>query len=344
MTHLKWIDVTKGIGILLVIIGHNNFNPILKTIIFTFHMPLFFFINGYLYHYIKYKQNARGFIYKKFKRLVVPYFITNIIILCTFTLLFSFKLYPSFNGNSPVENLIGILYGNGAPLNPSTLFTNKLDVQSWFLLSLFCASLLLYIIAYSHDKYGSPVSIVLSFLFILFGFEISKYVFIPWSFDIACVSMIFMFSGYLINYYKINWPHNDSISSYYILISILLLFIVISINGYVDMNLRIYSNLVFFSIGGLLGTYVIIEFAKKISKKENVLITLFVFLGENSLIIFLYQSFTAPIFLNFINLFVHIKELVNSSPFLCSLNMLIFSIVTIIIIKKIHFLNRIYYE
>lgn len=27
MTHLKWIDVSKGTGIILVIIGHNNFNP-----------------------------------------------------------------------------------------------------------------------------------------------------------------------------------------------------------------------------------------------------------------------------------------------------------------------------
>lgn len=343
MTYLKWIDVTKGIGVLLVILGHNNFNPFLKAIIYTFHMPLFFFINGYLFHYVKYKQNAHGFIYRKFKRLVVPYFITNIIILCTFTLISFFNLY-SFNGNSPVESLIGVLYGNGAPLNPSTIFTNTINTPSWFLLSLFCASLLLYTIAYSNDKYGLLVSIILSLLFIFFGFGISKYIFIPWSFDIACVSMIFMFSGYLINHYKIDWPQNYPKNSYYILISILVLFIVISINGNVDMNLRKYSNLVLFGIGGLLGTYITIEFAKKICINENLFYKLFAFLGKNSLIIILYQMFTPSIFINAINLFVHIKEFIYNSPVLCTFNMLIFTIVTVYSIKKMPFLDRIYYE
>jgi acyltransferase len=343
MTNLKWVDVTKGIGILLVLLGHNNFGSLSKTIIYTFHMPLFFFINGYLFHYVKYKQNVHGFIYRKLKRLVVPYFITNIFILCTFTLLHFLKLYPSFNDNSPVENLIGVLYGNVPSSNTSTVFTNSIDISSWFLLSLFCASLLLYIIAYSHEKYGLPASIILSSLFILFGFGISKYIFIPWGLDIACVSIIFMFSGYLINYYKISWPYDKSKSLYYILIYILLLSIVISINGYVDMSLRIYSNLVLFGIGGLLGTYVIIEFAKKICINESVLIRLLTFLGKNSLIIFIFQLFTPPIFINFINILVPIKEIVYSSPVLCTLNMLVFTIITVVIIKNLTFLNNIYY-
>jgi fucose 4-O-acetylase-like acetyltransferase len=199
---VKWIDITKGIGIILVILGHNNFNQFLLSLIFSFHMPMFFFINGYLFHYVKYKKDVRRFIHKKFIRLVVPYFITNIFFLCTYTLLYFFKLYPAFNGNSPIENLIGIFYGNGAPLNPPNMFTNQVNIPSWFLLGLFCASLLLYIIAYSHEKYGLPFSVFLSFLIILFGIKISKYIFLPWSFDIACVSMIFMFLGYLFNFIK----------------------------------------------------------------------------------------------------------------------------------------------
>ena len=35
-----WIDVLKGIGILIVILGHTN--PPIYKYIYAFHMPLFF--------------------------------------------------------------------------------------------------------------------------------------------------------------------------------------------------------------------------------------------------------------------------------------------------------------
>lgn len=38
------VDVAKGIGILLVILGHLK-NP-LMDFIYAFHMPLFFFVSG----------------------------------------------------------------------------------------------------------------------------------------------------------------------------------------------------------------------------------------------------------------------------------------------------------
>lgn len=36
-----WIDITKGIGIILVIIGHTIGNQYVNKVIYTFHMPLF---------------------------------------------------------------------------------------------------------------------------------------------------------------------------------------------------------------------------------------------------------------------------------------------------------------
>lgn len=47
-------DIMKGIGIILVVLGHVqqlDFYP-LKTAIYTFHMPLFFILAGYLIRYI----------------------------------------------------------------------------------------------------------------------------------------------------------------------------------------------------------------------------------------------------------------------------------------------------
>ena len=45
----SWIDVLKGIGIILVVIGHTSMeNPLVKWI-YVFHMPLFFALSGYMF-------------------------------------------------------------------------------------------------------------------------------------------------------------------------------------------------------------------------------------------------------------------------------------------------------
>ncbi len=72
-----WILIAKGIGILLVVIGH--FNPSvtpqwyrsLIEVVYSFHMPLFFLLSGFLYVYAK--QALGPLILNKLRRLVVPF-------------------------------------------------------------------------------------------------------------------------------------------------------------------------------------------------------------------------------------------------------------------------------
>ena len=46
----KSIDIMKGILIFFVIIGHYpSINERIQSIIYWFHMPLFFMISGYLF-------------------------------------------------------------------------------------------------------------------------------------------------------------------------------------------------------------------------------------------------------------------------------------------------------
>ncbi|MGY6648831.1 acyltransferase family protein [Wenyingzhuangia sp. IMCC45574] len=75
--HLRWIDVAKGIGILLVVIGHVYDKGAIKEFIYLFHMPLFFYIAGYLYR--KRKETKRYF-YSKLAYLGVPYVVYAIIL------------------------------------------------------------------------------------------------------------------------------------------------------------------------------------------------------------------------------------------------------------------------
>lgn len=48
---LHWLDYSKAIGMYLVVLGHviKDNSQLLKVIIYSFHMPLFFFLSGFLH-------------------------------------------------------------------------------------------------------------------------------------------------------------------------------------------------------------------------------------------------------------------------------------------------------
>ena len=48
---LHWLDYSKIIGMYLVVLGHviKDNTLLLKGIIYSFHMPLFFFLSGFLH-------------------------------------------------------------------------------------------------------------------------------------------------------------------------------------------------------------------------------------------------------------------------------------------------------
>ena len=69
-----WIDTTKSIAIFLVVWGHfQNFGTFmsLQKLIYSFHVPLFFILSGFLYKK-KDDDSLGSFIRKKFRRIVLP--------------------------------------------------------------------------------------------------------------------------------------------------------------------------------------------------------------------------------------------------------------------------------
>ena len=72
--HYNYIDVAKGIGILLVIAGHTMFPC--HTAIDIFHIPLFFVIAGITF---KTPNNISEFLIKKIDRIGIPYIFFTII-------------------------------------------------------------------------------------------------------------------------------------------------------------------------------------------------------------------------------------------------------------------------
>lgn len=73
----KLIDITKGIGILLVVFAHI-YEGYATNIIYLFHMPLFFYLSGATFSFSKSKFDG-NFVIKRIKTLLVPYVIFSLI-------------------------------------------------------------------------------------------------------------------------------------------------------------------------------------------------------------------------------------------------------------------------
>lgn len=76
-------DIAKGIGIVLVVIGHYvpagapDWYVGFVRFVYHFHMPLFFIIAGYFYDRSTRTGSYLRFVWGKFQRLMVPYFILS---------------------------------------------------------------------------------------------------------------------------------------------------------------------------------------------------------------------------------------------------------------------------
>lgn len=90
----NFVDFIKGYAILLVVLGHSIqygngtdyvlgglfFDNIIFKIIYSFHMPLFMLISGYLFYFSLTKKNIIELIIARFKSLIVPIISWGVII------------------------------------------------------------------------------------------------------------------------------------------------------------------------------------------------------------------------------------------------------------------------
>lgn len=86
MNRFEFIDIAKAFAIILVVIGHDYpaSSPMwyseLHSFIYLFHMPLFMGLSGYLFGKTYHKTDYLSFVWKKFSRLMIPYFCLSLLI------------------------------------------------------------------------------------------------------------------------------------------------------------------------------------------------------------------------------------------------------------------------
>ena len=186
----KDIDILKGIGILLVVIGHSIPElPNFSNLIYLFHMPLFFYISGIFFRANKSIQELTN---KKLKALILPYF--------AYLLIFNSKAIIGFSINclKGISNEKLKFYGEHFldQLYGGSRLTGDLSVF-WFIPCLFFTQIIYAFVARQN------VSIRVLTISVFYGLAIvNQFIFpeysLPLALNISLFAIVFFHLGYLI--------------------------------------------------------------------------------------------------------------------------------------------------
>jgi len=290
--HYDWIDNLKGIGIILVVFYHSMFptDSIFREYFASFIVPLFFFISGFLYRQ-KPDFGIWDYMRSRFNRLIIPYIFFNILTFLTFGVISEKVNYLTIPGVTTFfKNLTFGIY-SGQPNS------NIANIPTWFLPCLFFTGLFYFLIDKNiSGKFFKFLTILI--ISVLIYLE-SKYLQfrMPFSMDIALMSLFFYGLGNLFREEIINFT--NKINYWYLLLIPLLVSITILFLNVTQMSTNNYGNyfkLLICSFSGII-TFLIIS--KIIGK------TFLGFYGENSVIVLCMEWIKGMTYSLFIKLSFH---------------------------------------
>lgn len=187
---IEWIDILRGLGMFIVIWGHCFLSDAyrVKSYIYSFHMPLFFFISGLTFSTNYLDLPFKDYIKRKIKGLLVPYLIINLI---GILILFIYSKFDIVSFKGIVEYLCGMVYSSDSVFSiPSS--------NTWFIPCLFLVDILFYLICkYSKGKVDILYLVCLCGI-VSYANGISGYqVFGPWHIETALTGIVFYYLGYV---------------------------------------------------------------------------------------------------------------------------------------------------
>ncbi len=95
----RTFSICKGIGIILVVLGHAGLTGYPSRFIYLFHMPLFFICAGYFFK-LRYLDEEKTFVVRRLRKLYVPFVTWSLVFLCLHNLLFLTGVLNETYGNA----------------------------------------------------------------------------------------------------------------------------------------------------------------------------------------------------------------------------------------------------
>lgn len=277
---ISYIDTSKAIAIFLVILGHVvDVGTPMKTVLYTFHMPLFFMLTGMTYKWPLDKS------WQTIKVRLVRY---------AGVLLIPYVLFALFYSKLTYSNIVFIIYSSWHTIKLAGSLSSL-----WFLMALFMSHIYLLFLFKVLPKQiiTTPVALsIMALLLLVIGVFLpygGKYGY-PLMTNVAFVGAAFVLIGFLLRkiygYSELNIAWRVSA----FLVATILFIVIIPFNhpspGYVLMADGLYGNVVLFAVTAILGATAVIMF----SQITDVLLsrcTLMMWIGKNTLGIFLVHKF-----------------------------------------------------
>ncbi len=185
----EYIDIAKGLGILAVIWGHIIVKHWTGKVVYSFHMPLFFFISGMLF--VKEKYPAFGAFAKVCaRRLLVPYVCYSVI---------TWGIWALFHWitRSPVDSYWAPLLQTVLAQGSGQFMVHNSPL--WFIPCLFAVEMMYYPISKFKDVWTLVLSIVVcgTSLALERLYGDSYLLTLPWNLDAAMMALPFYALGNL---------------------------------------------------------------------------------------------------------------------------------------------------
>lgn len=281
----QYLDIAKGIGIILVVLGHcpQVYNP-LKQWIYAFHMPLFFIISGMVWNRESHEKRGfftRKFVVDKLKRLIIPCYIWGVLYM-----LLDAVMNRSF---SPM-NIAYLIYGSQSGFSHAGSLT-----LLWFLPCMFIATCFFEIIQQilRNQKGRSWILLVISICCTALESFLPKisggY---PWSLDVAFLAIAFMLWGYLGREYVEKMDEKTGLSALIAMVCLAILTLTFQLNlsfvsiNNVDMAGRYFGNPLLYLINAVAGSLFVVLIAQMVEKVKKAAETI-AYLGVRTIPIFI---------------------------------------------------------
>lgn len=275
---IDWIDLAKGLAIILVIISHTV-GGILRGMIFSFHMPLFFMLSSITYRCSNNEEQFVRKTEKAFKHLMFP----AIIMFCLNVIICFFKNQISLADMTSVkifvkESILTAVFASGVDVKVLDSSIYAIGIP-WFLVVLFIGRTLFDYINL-RLKYNKMVitCIILSVIGVLFG----KIQWLPLSFDIVLAVLPFFVLG---NQAKKNNFEKNAILKFIISFVVWILLFVLTYritSTYLELACRRYTLYPICYIIAVCGSIMVSEFSVLLCRLKSISKPL-IYLGKNSL-------------------------------------------------------------
>lgn len=266
-----YLDFYKGIGIILMIMGHIGFGDLFDHFIHGFHMPIFFYISGYLYAQKDVEIiSIRSYVMRRVKTLVIPYLFWGISLFGVRCFMYEINIEPL--RHLFWDNTTGLAFG----------------CSLWFITALLVAEIThLFIDKKVRNEYARGIAI-LSIVIIGHFVSLQKEMVIPFACKQAFVGVGFIYAGVMTKR-KENTELFQRIKALKIWEKVLIgigISCTIMLNGYVNMRINMYGIIPLFwtnaIVAAICGLY-LFQYIEKYIYKFKIL-EVIKNIGKNSIV------------------------------------------------------------